>query len=192
MGRKLINVIDTELSCWEDREFQRTQLMEIFEFGIAQIDVETLTVVRSGSYYVKNERHEVTRFCTQLTGVTQRKLDRQGAPLAQVGQWLCEKWGTKNRMHPIIAWGDERRWMEADCVAKGVPYMFHNGLINLADYYRFGFLSDKRKSCGLKKACARYGVEVVQPQHTAEADAITTANLVIAMIKAGHIWPEFA
>lgn len=188
MGKKII-AVDTELSCWDDSAFQRAQIMEIFQFGLAVIDVDTLTVERSVSYYVKNERHEVTDFCTNLTGVTQKKLTNQGFSLEDVSQIMKDKWGIGNRWNPIVAWGDESAWMRKDYNAKGIEYPFHNCLINIADYYRFGQNSNKRKRAGLKKACNYYGVEVHQPQHDAESDAITLANVMIAMIKKGDIWP---
>ena len=188
---KTILCIDTELSCWEDSAFQRQQVMEIFEFGMAEIDVETLTISRSGRYFVKNTRHEVTPFCTNLTGITQRILDKQGLPLEHVSQLLSERWGVGNKMKPLVAWGDESKWMRRDFDAKGINYPFHNSLINLAHYYRFGFLTGKNAKSSMKKACARYNVPVTQPQHSAVSDAITLANLTIAMIKHGHIWPAF-
>ena len=192
MARKIITCIDTEMSCWEDREFQKRQLMEVYEFGMAQIDVEKLEVVRTGRYYVKNTRHDVTKFCTEFTGITQDHLSKQGLHLSHVAELLVKKWGVANKKNPILAWGDERRWMERDMLDKGVPYCFHNNLINLADFYRFGLSESGRTNSriSLKNACRDYGVGVVEPQHSAKADAETLALLVIEMIKVGHLWPR--
>lgn len=189
---KSILCIDTELSCWDDSVFQRKQIMEIFEFGLAEIDVETLTISRSGHYYIKNTRHEVTPYCTELTSITQSMLDKQGFALEDASRIMKDKWGIGNRQKPIFAWGDERKWMEADFKEKGIEYPFHNSLINLADYYRFGFCESERKRSGLKKAANRYNVEIITPAHTAEADAKTLANVLIEMIKRGDIWPGLA
>jgi len=192
MSKKRILAIDTELSCWDDSKFQRQQTKEIFQFGLALIDVDSLTIERSGCYFVKNDRHEVTDFCTELTGITQKQLSNQGLSLEHVSNIMRDKWGIGNRWNPIVAWGDEPKWMREDYLAKGLKYPFHNGLINLADYHRFGHNKTNGKRSGLKKACNYYGVELHQPQHNAESDAITLANVLIAMIKKGHIWPTLS
>ncbi len=188
MAKRII-CIDTELSCWDDPEFQRQQTQEIFQFGLAEIDAERLTITRTGSYYVRNQRHEVTKFCYQLTGISQATLDKRGLPLEQVTRLLREKWGVGQRWNALVTWGDERAWMEPDFIAKGVPYPFHNGLMNLADYYRFSFCRSKRDRAAQEAVAQSYGIAPVEPQHNAEADATTLARLVIAMIQAGHLYP---
>jgi inhibitor of KinA sporulation pathway (predicted exonuclease) len=185
---KKILTLDTELSCWENRVFHRKQVKELFQFGLALIDVDTLTIERSGCYFIKNERHEVTTFCTELTGITQRQLTRQGLTLEHARQVMSDKWGIGNRATPLVAWGDESKWMRGDYLEKGLEYPFHNGLINLADYHQFGH-KKSRKRPGLKKTCNYYGVKMHEPHHNAESDAISLANLLIEMIKRGHIWP---
>ncbi|GAA4895186.1 exonuclease domain-containing protein [Ferrimonas pelagia] len=186
---KRILCIDTELSCWDNPEYQRAQTLEIFQIGLAEIDVDTLEIHRTGRYYVNNTRHEVTPFCFQLTGISQATLDKRGFALEHVAKLLREKWGVAQRWNALVCWGDERALLEPDFVAKGVPYPFHNGLFNLADYYRFGFCQSKRDNPAQHQVATHYGVELAQPQHDAEADAITLARITIAMIKAGDLWP---
>ncbi|SHI22812.1 3'-5' exonuclease [Ferrimonas marina] len=185
---KRIVCIDTELSCWDDPAFQKSQTLEIFQFGLALINADTLEIEKTGSYYVSNTRHEVSKFCYQLTGISQSTLDKRGMPLDHVTHLLKERWGVAQRWNALVTWGDERRWMEPDFVAKGVEYPFHNGLLNLADYYRFCHCQSKRDRASQKAAAERYGVTLAQPQHNAEADATTLARIVIAMIKAGELW----
>ncbi|MBY5921556.1 3'-5' exonuclease [Ferrimonas balearica] len=188
MGKRIL-CIDTELTCWENPEYQKAQTLEIIQFGLAEIDLENFEVSRTGSYYVSNTRHGISKFCYELTGISQGTLDKRGMPLAQVAELLTTKWGVGQPWNALVSWGDERAWMEPDFVAKSVPYPFHNGLFNLADYYRFSFFDNRRERASLKRAAVRYGVEVAEPQHNAEADALTLANLVLAMIRAGTLFP---
>ncbi len=188
MGKRIL-CIDTELTCWDNPAFQKAQTLEIIQFGLAEIDLSRFAVSRTASYYVRNTRHGISKFCYELTGISQSMLDKRGLPLAQVAQLLTSKWGVGQPWNALVSWGDERSWMEPDFVAKGVPYPFHNGLLNLADYYRFSFFDNRRERASLKGAAIRYGVEVVEPQHNAEADALTLANLVLAMIRAGALYP---
>ncbi|MBY6017920.1 exonuclease domain-containing protein [Halomonas denitrificans] len=188
MGKRIL-CIDTELTCWDDPAYQKAQTLEIIQFGLAEIDIERFCVSRTGSYYITNVRHPVSKFCYQLTGISQSTLDKRGMPLAQAAELLTTKWGVGQRWNGLVSWGDERSWMAPDFTAKGVDYPFHNGLLNLADYYRFNFCSHRRERASLTSAAIRYGVEVAQPQHNAEADALTLANLVMAMIRAGDLYP---
>lgn len=190
MSRRVL-CIDTELSCWEDTKFQKAQISEIFEFGMAIVDLEQMKITRSGHYYVTNERHRVTPFCTGLTGITQRILHRQGFPLQQVAEMLITKWGSKNQNMPIMAWGDERSFMAEDFQAKRIAYPFHNDLINLAKYYRFGEMGNTR-NISLVDACLAMGADVEHPLHSAKSDAITLANLLLKMVENGLIWPKLS
>ncbi|MBY6188340.1 exonuclease domain-containing protein [Marinobacter hydrocarbonoclasticus] len=188
MGKRIL-CIDTELTCWDDPAFQKAQTLEIIQFGLAEIDLDRFTVSRSGSYYVTNTRHGISKFCYDLTGISQKTLDKRGMPLAQAAELMTQKWGVGQRWNALVSWGDERACMEPDFVAKGVAYPFHNSLMNLEDYFRFSFCQKRREKASLKSAAIRYGVEVAQPQHNAEADALTLANLVMAMIRAGDLYP---
>lgn len=190
MKRKVL-CIDTEMSCWEDSQFQKRQVMEVFEFGMALVDLDRMEIVKTGRYYVKNERHEVSRFCTELTGITQRVLSRQGLPAENVVRLLKEKWGSKNKDIPIVAWGDERLWVERDCKEKGVDYPFHNNLINLASYYRFNEPTVERNT-KLTDVCRQLNATIAQPLHSAKEDAETLANLLLKMVERQIIWPGLA
>jgi inhibitor of KinA sporulation pathway (predicted exonuclease) len=184
---KKVIVIDTELSCWDDKVFQRQQAQEVFEFGLAVVDLQTLSIVETGRYFIKNERHDVSPFCTTLTGITQKILDKQGMALSQATELMRTKYGISNSQNWLVAWGNELDWLRRDYALKEVRFPFHNNFINLSAYYCTGMLKSRSK-CSLKKACARYGVEMAQPQHSAKADAISTANVLLAMVREGHIW----
>lgn len=190
MSRRAL-CIDTELSCWEDATYQKKQTLEVFEYGMAIIDLDKMRISRSGRYYVKNERHEVSDFCTQLTGITQKKLSNQGFSLQVVTKMLAEKWGSRNKNVPILAWGDERVWVERDCQAKNTPYPFHNGLINLAHYFRFN-QPNLPRNLSLFDACTQMNADIVHPIHSAQSDAETLANLALSMVKNKLIWPNLA
>ncbi len=190
--RKIL-CVDTELTCFDNDAEQKDLPQELIEFGIAVIDVETLTIVNSGNYYVKNTRKPISEFNTTINHITQKMLDRQGLELQHVANLLVEKWGTMRRENPVVFFGNEPSWMRPDFEAKGVKYCFHDSPINIADYLRFNFQGTKSlKRASQKKLAAYYGVEVVQPAHSAKADAETLAKIVIAAIKAGDIWPALA
>lgn len=181
--------LDTELSCWLDSAYQRKQISEVFEFGMALVNIDELRIEKTGRYYIKNSRHPVTEFCTQLTGITQRRLDKQGFELEHAARLLTEKWGVSNYKIPIITWGDERLFMERDFIEKGVKYPFHNGMIDLGSYFRHSIAMGS-KGVKLTRVCKAYGAEIQNPIHSAESDAITTANLLIKMVEAGDIFKK--
>lgn len=188
MSRKVV-CLDTERSCWEDKQFQKSQVPEVFEFGMSIVNLESMVIERSGRYYVKNTRHDVSEFCTKLTGIKQSTLNRQGIEINRVCQLLSSKWSISNDDIPIVAWGDDKSGIEKDLELKGVSSPLHNNYINLAKYYKFNN-SSLRNNPSLTDVCARYNVKITHPQHSAMNDAITTANLLLEMVKLRLIWPS--
>ncbi|MDP2564302.1 exonuclease domain-containing protein [Pseudoalteromonas marina] len=187
MSNKIL-VLDTELTCFEtSADSLEKGPYEIIQFGMALVNLDNLEILKSGSYFVNNERHEVSSFCTNLTGITQSMLYKQGLPLGHVSELLRERWGVASKKTQVVCWGDEPAWMRPDFDIKCVDYPFRDNLLDLAHYHKFG--KPFQKGLKLLDVAAEYGVEVERPIHNAKNDAITTARLLIAMIKRGCIWP---
>lgn len=72
---KYLCVLDFEATCCQHDEFPRNE-MEIIEFPIVVVDLEKLAIVDSFHKYIKPNRHpKLTKFCTDLTGITQEMLE---------------------------------------------------------------------------------------------------------------------
>lgn len=189
MSNKVL-VLDSELTCFESTEEKCGIPAEIIQFGMAIINLDTLDIDKTGAYYVSNERVKISKFCTQLTGITPKMVDKQGMQLGHVAELLRERWGVSSKKTQVVTWGCESQWMKPDFDIKRVDYPFRENMLDLAGYFKFGkaFQSGMR----LMDVAQEYGVEVEKPIHDAKNDAITTARLLIAMIKRREIWPWLA
>lgn len=189
MSNKIL-LLDTELTCFEGADENNKSPSEIIQFGMAIVNLDTLEIERSGSYYVNNERVIISKFCTQLTGITQNMLYRQGLHLGHVAELLRERWGVSSKKTQVVTWGCEPQWMKPDFEIKRIDYPFRDNILDLSSYYKLG--RGFKHGLRLIDVAEQYGVEVEKPIHDAKSDAITTARLLIAMIKRGDIWPWLA
>ncbi len=76
---------------------------EIIEVGLAEIDLSKGEIVKRAQYYVKPEHDEVSLFCAELTGITPRKIEKQGRPLAEVIKSMIKNFGGRNKIY--ASWG---------------------------------------------------------------------------------------
>jgi inhibitor of KinA sporulation pathway (predicted exonuclease) len=80
-GRYLL-VLDFESTCNDDDNFGP---QEIIEFPVVAFNLDTLKVDYEFHRYVTPVIHPIlTKFCTELTGITQEMINEQGAPFQQV------------------------------------------------------------------------------------------------------------
>jgi inhibitor of KinA sporulation pathway (predicted exonuclease) len=101
-----INVIDVEATCWRTESERQGRPNEIIEVGIAQLDLQMLTVTRQAQIIVRPAETQVSEFCTELTGWTQQEID-QGITFEQACLRLVKEHNSKNRIW--ASWGDYDR-----------------------------------------------------------------------------------
>jgi inhibitor of KinA sporulation pathway (predicted exonuclease) len=151
---------------------------EIIEIGLAEIDLASQTIVKRAQYYVKPERDQVSQFCVELTGITPRKIEKQGRPLEQVIQSMIKNFGGTNKIY--ASWGRDDLIFFKECESKGIPFPF-NEFINLATLYRIQHrLKDKR--IGHKQAQESQGIAWEGRQHSGYVDAYNLAKLALTML----------
>lgn len=169
---KSIVVLDLEMCCWEDRPSG-----EIIEIGVAEIDVETLTVKRTAQYYVKPEKDEVSEYCTNLTGITSTMVKKQGRPLAEVLSSLNKTFG-KNKVY--TAWGRDDLTLMNEASSKNISF-FLPEFLNFSNLFRTVHNLDRISQ---KQALEMYNVEYDSEQlHSGAYDALTLAQLIIEFYK---------
>ena len=165
--------LDLEMCCWNDGREPRTG--EIIEIGLAKVDLEKLEIEKSASYIVKPEHDTVSEFCTELTGHTQRVIDRQGRPLADVLATVEKNFGTSNIAYG--SWGRDDLVICKECNAKGIHYPFRE-YINLKTVFHIQNRL-KKKRLGHKRAMQMIGLEWEGRHHSGVDDAINLARLVM-------------
>lgn len=176
MNHNRVVCFDLEMCCWNENGVGTTG--EIIEVGLAEIDLASGEIVKRAQYYVKPEYDEVSLFCSQLTGITPRKIEKQGRPLSEVIKSMVKNFGGTNKIY--AAWGRDDRVLRAECKAKGIDMPF-NEFINLATLYRIqNRLKDKR--IGHKAAQESKGIEWEGRQHSGYVDAYNLAKLALIML----------
>ena len=69
-------IVDVEATCWNSDEEKKGQQMEVIEIGYSIIDNGKIT--QNGDIYVKPKFSSVSKFCTELTGITKETINKKG------------------------------------------------------------------------------------------------------------------
>ena len=93
MNHNRLVCFDLEMCCWSNDGVGTTG--EIIEIGLAEIDIATGKIVKRAQYYVKPEKDEISLFCAELTGITPRKIEKQGRPLVDVLKSMLKNFGAQ-------------------------------------------------------------------------------------------------
>jgi inhibitor of KinA sporulation pathway (predicted exonuclease) len=176
MNHNRVVCFDLEMCCWNVDGKGTTG--EIIEIGLAEIDVSKQEIVKRAQFYVKPESDSVSEFCADLTGITQRKIDKQGRPLEAVIKSMIKNFGGANKIY--AAWGRDDQILAAECHAKQIEMPFKE-FINLSTLFRIQHrLKDKR--IGHKPAQEMMEIEWEGRQHSGYIDAYNLAKLALKML----------
>lgn len=176
MNHNRIVCFDLEMCCWNDNGVGTTG--EIIEIGLAEIDLTKGEIVKRAQYYVRPERDQISVFCAELTGITPRKIEKQGRPLQAVLQSMLKNFGGTNKIY--AAWGRDDQILFQECAEKGLEMPFRE-FLNLATLYRIQHrLKDKR--IGHRAAQEAQGIEWEGRQHSGYVDAYNLAKLALTML----------
>lgn len=166
---------DLEMCCWDERT---SRIGEIIEVGVAEIDLRKQKITRRAQYYVKPEKDRVSDFCTELTGITQRVVDKQGRPLSDVLKTVVKNFGGSQKIYG--SWGRDDLVIFNECNAKGIEQPFKEHL-NIAMLYRMqGRVKNKR--CSMLKAMENEAIEFEGRQHSGYVDAYNLAKLSLKIL----------
>jgi inhibitor of KinA sporulation pathway (predicted exonuclease) len=164
--------IDVELTCW-DGPPPPGEAPEIIEIGVAELDLETLEVTRSHSYLVLPVFSTISPYCTDLTGITIGEMRRRGRPLREVSPRIVKDFGSRSKQW--LSWGPDRRAIDGDHAAKGVPDTFSAAFVDMGLEFKHSL--GLSRSIGLTRAMQLYGLERTGRIHSGEQDAVDTALL---------------
>ncbi|MDN3610293.1 exonuclease domain-containing protein [Vibrio ostreicida] len=176
MNHNRIVCFDLEMCCWNENGVGTTG--EIIEVGLAEIDLIKGEIVKRAQYYCQPQQDEISLFCTQLTGITPRKIDKQGRPLDDVIKSMLKNFGGAKKIY--ASWGRDDKILAQECKDKGIEMPF-NEFINLATLYRIQHrLKDKR--IGHRAAQEAENIEWEGRQHSGYIDAYNLAKLALTML----------
>lgn len=177
MSYSKIVCFDLEMCCWNDATETGKKTGEIIEIGICKIDLEKGTILKRAQYYVKPEKDEISPFCTELTGITQRVISKQGRPLADVIQTMIKNFGGSNSIY--AAWGRDDQVLFNECKEKGIDLPFQNYL-NIALLDR---VKNRRSSkVNMTEVMKEYDLDFEGQLHSGADDAYNLARLCLKIL----------
>lgn len=178
MKYELINVIDVESTCWDNKEEQKDQFSEIIEIGIAVLNNSTKEIVENTSILVKPQLSTVSKFCTQLTTITTDMLD-SAVDFRTACDILVSKFDSQNRVW--ASWGDYDRNQFFSCCDKfDVLYPFGKRHVNVKVLYTL--FRSLKKEPGVNRALNLEGIKMFGTHHRGGDDAYNIAKLFSLML----------
>jgi inhibitor of KinA sporulation pathway (predicted exonuclease) len=171
-------IIDIEATCWE-KKIPEGEQNEIIEIGVCLLNTETLEIADKRGLLVKPTRAKVSKFCTELTTLTQKQVDG-GMTFAKACGILEHDYATKSRAW--ASWGAyDQRMFSVQCESFAVPYPFSDQHINLKK--RFAELGKLPKQLGMAGALRQTHIELEGTHHRGVDDAYNIAQLAVYMLK---------
>jgi len=179
MKANKILVIDVEATCWDGFP-PKDEVQEIIEIGVIPVDIVNMQIGKGESIYVKPNNSIVSTYCTELTGITLKKLQHEGIDYKDAVRVLTEKYDSRNC--PMTSWGEFDKnmfWRGTDLYE--CDYPFHISHFNIK--YAFSMWQRVTKLYGLKGALKRLNFEFKGTQHCGHDDAYNTAVIFVEMLK---------
>jgi inhibitor of KinA sporulation pathway (predicted exonuclease) len=178
--RDKLVVVDLELTCWEGNP-PAGQQNEIIEIGICLLDLKTLDVAEGRSILVRPERSRVSFYCTELTTLTQERLDHEGLRFHEAVEIVKALYGSKDRAW--TSWGNyDRKMFQQQCRERGVPYPFSQHHLNASRL--FGEQEARtRKGIGMARALDMTGIRLDGTHHRGEDDAWNVAGMIAYLVR---------
>ncbi len=184
--RKIL-VIDLEATCWKEQPERQRLNSEIIEIGGAVLSTDSLEITDTLDLYcwpLTNPNGEMTEFCTELTGITEDHLEKEGRPFIDQCQSL-QRYCLENGISTWASWGNYDRAMFVDqCVDLEVSYPLPFNHINIKILE--AMVCGRRGGKGTARALRGWGLEFEGRQHNGLVDAINTAKLFARILSRGR------
>jgi len=169
---------------------------EMIEFPFVVMDLKTNQIIHQERHYVKPTLTEkLTPFCTQLTGITDETLQKEGIPLSFALQYFHRYAKTNfigaNKTFCILTdseW-DIKGLLIKEAKLKGIfiePYFrtYYDLRREYTKCYPFAVVR------GLRSMVEQSGLEFVGKHHNGLCDCLTVSEIVKRMLQDGHIFNE--
>ena len=172
-----IVVIDIESTCWE-KDIPVGQTNEIIEVGICTVDIYSGNREHKESILIKPEYSTVSKFCTQLTTLTQEQVDK-GTSFKKMCFYLENTYLTRSRVW--ASYGDyDRKQFSKQCSFNSTLYPFGSTHINIKNL--FAIFHTLPKEVGMSKALRILNLPLEGTHHRAMDDAWNISAILAKLI----------
>lgn len=175
----IVNILDLEASCWQtNKEQPKNEISEIIEIGITEVDTKNLKTLKSESILVKPMSSKISKFCTELTTLTQEQVDG-GLILSKACDKLKLRFKSDNRIW--ISWGDyDRKQFEKNCRDYDIRYPFGPRHLNLRNC--FTLLYGLGEEPSMEDALKHINLPLVGTEHRGVDDSRNIAAIFIHIL----------
>ncbi len=177
---KLCLVVDVEATCWERNPPSGTpaeeRKNEIIEFGLTTISMPDKEIVESRSIIVRPTTTEISDFCTQLTTLTPKFVEKNGISYNEALDILRTEYRCDRNMW--ASWGCyDRDIILRQCQREHIrsPFNMNHFNIKSAFCWKYGF------NCGVSKALKHIGLKFDGTPHRGIDDSKMIANLLLSL-----------
>lgn len=184
-------VLDFEATCWEGEPGKHKQ--EIIEFPSVLYELteeNQVKFISEFSKYVKPVLEPVlSKFCTELTGITQDKVD-QSDPIEIVyeehHQWLIANTPPNSQIYIVTcgAW-DLDIMLPKEISNKNLPYYStYKRFINIKSEFEYIY---KEKAYGMTNMLKYLNIQLEGRHHSGIDDTRNIAKILLKIISDGHV-----
>ena len=165
-------IVDLEATCWKGYP-PKSQTSEIIEIGVCELNLSTLDISNKVSFLVKPLRSKISKYCTELTSITQEMVD-ESPTYIQAVEMLHQAFKPKKRMWG--SWGqyDLKQFNRNSNIYK-IPNPMGKNHINLNHIFSIFYGG---KIFGMADACRHLNLELEGQHHRAHDDAYNTAKII--------------
>lgn len=174
-----IIVIDIEATCWEKGQAPENRKREIIEIGICKLNMSDGSIEDQRSYLIRPVHSEVSRYCTELTGLTPEKLEKQGISLQEACSRIKNRYSSLQRTYAGYG-GFDKTIMESQCMEAGIRFPFSETYLDVKVLLS---LMSGEKAAGLIREMHARNIEFQGTAHSGADDALNTAKLLYHMLK---------
>ena len=174
-----IIVIDIEATCWEKGKIPGNQKPEIIEIGICKLNMKDGSIQDKRSYLIKPTQSEVSEYCTQLTGITSEKLEKEGVSFKEACSNIKNRYNSLRRTYAGYG-GFDKSIVENQCKELNVRFPFSETYLDLKVLLT---LMSGEKPIGLLKELQTRNIEFEGTAHKGADDAMNTAKLLYHVLK---------
>jgi inhibitor of KinA sporulation pathway (predicted exonuclease) len=187
LARKLdqILIVDIEATCWAGVP-PKGQESEIIEIGLCTVDVASGERLEKRSILVKPERSKVSEFCTELTTLTHKQVNK-GLSFEQACALLVREYSSKKRIW--ASYGDyDRTLFQRQCETRRVSYPFSDGHINVKSL--FAIVHALPFEVGMMRALEILELEPEGTHHRGDDDAWNIASIFTRLLLNRQLEPK--
>lgn len=170
-----IIIIDLEATCWENDRIPAGQKVDIIEIGICELNRTTQAISRKQSIYIIPERSKISKFCTDLTGITPKLIEEKGIYFEEACGKIRDEYNSTTLTWAGFGNFDKEQIME-QCDYLGIENPFSENYLNIM--HQFKAYNGLYKMMGLKRALHAMNMDFEGNHHSGADDAYNAARIL--------------